>query len=68
MKDTLCTDGGHSPHQFGVNLVGFHAIIFYIEGLPKRYNTTRSSAIVQLLTTQLIKAENCCELDRVGAT
>ncbi len=23
---------------------------------------------VQMLTTQLIKAENCCELDRVGAT
>ncbi len=31
MKDTLCIDGGHSHHQFGVNLVGFHAIIiFYI--------------------------------------
>ncbi len=27
MKDTLCIDGGHSHHQFGVNLVGFHAII-----------------------------------------
>ncbi len=29
MKDTLCIGGGHSHHQFGVNLVGFHAIIFY---------------------------------------
>ncbi len=28
MKDTLCIGGGHSHHQFGVNLVGFHAIIF----------------------------------------
>ncbi len=24
MKDTLCIGGGHSHHQFGVNLVGFH--------------------------------------------
>ncbi len=30
MKDTLCIDGGHSHHQFGVNLVGFHAIIFTV--------------------------------------
>ncbi len=30
MKDTLCTGGGHSHHQFGVNLVGFHAIIFTV--------------------------------------
>ncbi len=30
MKDTLCIDGGHSNHQFGVNLVGFHAIIFTV--------------------------------------
>ncbi len=34
MKDTLCIDGGHSHHQFGVNLVGFHAIIFTV------YNNT----------------------------
>ncbi len=27
MKDTLCIDGVHSHHQFGVNLVSFHAII-----------------------------------------
>ncbi len=30
MKDTLCIGGGHSYHQFGVNLVGFHAIIFTV--------------------------------------
>ncbi len=30
MKDTLCIGGGHSHHQFGVNLVGFHAIIFTV--------------------------------------
>ncbi len=33
MKDTLCIDVGHSHHQFGVNLVGFHAIIFTVQGL-----------------------------------
>ncbi len=27
MKDMLCIDGGHSHHQLGVDLVGFHAII-----------------------------------------
>ncbi len=32
MKDTLCIGGGHSHHQFGVNLVGFHAIIFTVKG------------------------------------
>ncbi len=32
MKDTLCIDGGHSYHQFGVNLVGFHAILFTVKG------------------------------------
>ena len=31
MKDTLCTNGGHSHHQFGVNLVGFHAINFTVQ-------------------------------------
>ncbi len=31
MKDTLCIGGGHSHHQFGVNLVGFHAIIFTVQ-------------------------------------
>ncbi len=38
MKDTLCIGGGHSHHQFGVNLVGFHAIIFtvIIQILSKR--------------------------------
>ncbi len=30
MKDTLCIGGGHSHHQFGVNLVGFHTIIFTV--------------------------------------
>ncbi len=37
MKDTLCIGGGHSHHQFGVNLVGFHAIIFTVQnqGLSK---------------------------------
>ncbi len=30
MKDTLCIGGGYSHHQFGVNLVGFHAIIFTV--------------------------------------
>ncbi len=30
MKDTLCIGGGHSHHQFGVNLVGFYAIIFTV--------------------------------------
>ncbi len=30
MKVTLCIGGGHSHHQFGVNLVGFHAIIFTV--------------------------------------
>ncbi len=30
MKDTLCIGGRHSHHQFGVNLVGFHAIIFTV--------------------------------------
>ncbi len=30
MKDTLCIGGGPSHHQFGVNLVGFHAIIFTV--------------------------------------
>ncbi len=25
-----CIDGGHSSHQFGVNLVGFHPIIFTV--------------------------------------
>ncbi len=30
MKDTLCIGGEHSHHQFGVNLVGFHAIIFTV--------------------------------------
>ncbi len=30
MKDTLCIGGGHSHHRFGVNLVGFHAIIFTV--------------------------------------
>ncbi len=30
MKDTLFIDGEHSHHQFGVNLVGFHAIIFTV--------------------------------------
>ncbi len=33
MKDTLCIGGGHSHHQFGVNLVGFHAIIFKVHVL-----------------------------------
>ncbi len=33
MKDTLCIGGGHSHHQFGVNLVGFHAIIFTVHSL-----------------------------------
>ncbi len=32
MKDTLCIGGGHSHHQFGVNLVGFHAILFTVYG------------------------------------
>ncbi len=31
VKDTLCIGGGHSHHQFGVNLVGFHAIIFTVQ-------------------------------------
>ncbi len=31
MKDMLCIDSGHSHHQFGVNLVGFHAIIFTVQ-------------------------------------
>ncbi len=31
MKDTLCIDGGHSYHQLGVNLMGFHAIIFTMQ-------------------------------------
>ncbi len=36
MKDTLCIGGGHSHHQFGVNLVGFHAIIFTVYlGIPR---------------------------------
>ncbi len=30
MKDTLCIGGGHSHHQFGVNLVGFHAVNFTV--------------------------------------
>ncbi len=30
MKDTLCIGGGHSHHQFGVILVGFHAIMFTV--------------------------------------
>ncbi len=36
VKDTLCIDGGHSHHQFGVNLVGFHdkkQCIFFYFGL-----------------------------------
>ncbi len=33
MNGTLCIDGGHSHHQFGVNLVGFHAIIFTVSAL-----------------------------------
>ncbi len=39
MKDTLCIGGGHSHHQFGVNLVGFHAIIFTV--LIYRHKLTR---------------------------
>ncbi len=35
MKDTLCIGGGHSHHQFGVNLVGFHAIIFTVQNSRK---------------------------------
>ncbi len=31
MKDTLCIDGGHSHHQYGVILVGFHAIFFTVQ-------------------------------------
>ena len=30
MEDTPCIGGGHSHHQFGVNLVGFHTIIFTV--------------------------------------
>ncbi len=30
MKDTLCIGGGNSHYLFGVNLVGFHAIIFIV--------------------------------------
>ncbi len=35
VKDTLCIGGGQSHHQFDVNLVGFHAIIFTV------YNNSR---------------------------
>ncbi len=41
VKDTLCIDGGHSQHQFGVNLVGFHAIIFSV----KWYSSAEGSTL-----------------------
>ncbi len=45
MKDTLCIGGGHSHHQFGVNLVGFHTIIFtvYIMFSADRMLTTKTN-------------------------
>ncbi len=39
MKDTLCIGGGHSHHQFGVNLVGFHAIIFTVYSYKEEIST-----------------------------
>ncbi len=46
MKDTLCIGVGHSHHQFGVNLVCFHAIIFTVQtfesNLPNFNNIKRN--------------------------
>ncbi len=47
MKDTLCIGGGHSHHQFGVNLVGFHDIIFTVRGHAFR------SPSIDLVTTEI---------------
>ncbi len=53
MKDTLCIGGGHSHHQFGVNLVGFHAIIFTVHDFKSccRSNGTSSYNFVNFEST-----------------
>ncbi len=33
VNNMLCIDGGHSQHQFGANLVGFHTTNFTV--LPR---------------------------------
>ncbi len=50
VKYMLCIEGGHSHHQFDVNLVGFHTIIFLSENNTQRMEWIRCSK--QLFTTE----------------
>ncbi len=62
MKDTLCIDGGHSRHQFGVNLVGFHAITFIVGAIVRliEHNTLQCCQIRKLfINTKFTGLQSC---------